>query len=345
MPLSISNSNFPHHRSPNKNWLLIWGTTLAVAVGIVSGAEVYWRSQGHRPSIPESAVFWSCHRSQVSDNTSKQVVLLGASRIQLGFSTDAFRERYPDHKLTQLAIGGRASSVAVLRDLANEESFRGIVISSIVAPWFEEGLWDTQQEYVKYYRHAHRFHKKNDSLIVSYLQSHLVALGPQFRFDKVLRSLLAGDPLPKPNYLISRYDRSMLADYSLLDIEAHRRFRIERAQASSHHKPPIPEIWMEDVKKVEEWVQQIASRGGRVVFVRFPTSGEHWVLDNSQYPKSEYWDRMAAFTSAETIHFTDVPALTQFELPDTSHLDYRDAPAFTNRLLDELEKRGILPVQ
>ncbi|WP_417851434.1 hypothetical protein [Thalassoglobus sp.] len=102
---------------------------------------------------------------------------------------------------------------------------------------------------------------------------------------------------------------------------------------------------MEDVKKVEEWVQQIASRGGRVVFVRFPTSGEHWVLDNSQYPKSEYWDRMAAFTSAETIHFTDVPALTQFELPDTSHLDYRDAPAFTNRLLDELEKRGILPVQ
>ncbi len=344
MPLSISNSNFPHHRSPNKNWLLIWGTTLAVAVGIVSGAEVYWRSQGHRPSIVDSPLIWSCHRSQVSNNNLEQVVLLGASRIQLGFSTDDFRERYPDIELTQLAVDGRHPA-ATLRNLASDERFRGTVICSITEAGFEQSCWDLQQEYVEHYHHHHTFHKRIESVVGSSLQSRLVVLSPQVRFDKVLRSLLAGDPLPKPIYLITRYDRSKLADYSLLDIEAHRRFRIERVLASSNRKPPIPEIWMEDVKKVEEWVQQIASRGGRVVFVRFPTSGEHWVLDISQYPKSEYWDRMAAFTSAETIHFTDVPALTQFELPDTSHLDYRDAPAFTNGLLDELEKRGILPVQ
>lgn len=52
---------------------------------------------------------------------------------------------------------------------------------------------------------------------------------------------------------------------------------------------------------------------------------------------------MAAYTSAETIHFKGVPGMDRFELPKTSHFDYRDAPVFTNLLLDELERRGILP--
>lgn len=52
---------------------------------------------------------------------------------------------------------------------------------------------------------------------------------------------------------------------------------------------------------------------------------------------------MAAYTSAETIHFKDVPGMNHFELQETSHHDHRDAPVCTNLLLEELERRGILP--
>lgn len=344
MPSSISNSDIPHHRSPGKNWIFVWGLTLVIAGVLVTGGEAYWRSKGHRPSIVDTPALWSFHRASVSDDNPKHVVLLGASRIQLGFSTDVFRTRYPDHQVTQLAVDGR-HPVATLRDLADDKRFRGTVICSISEAGFEASHWDDQQEYVDFYHKHYLFHQSIDSIVGSFLQSRFVVLSPQVRLDQVLRKLLGRDPLPKPIYLVTRDDRSRLADYSLLDIKAHRKSRVEKVMASRDHKPPTPETWIEDVEQIEQWVQKIAKRGGQVVFVRFPTSDEHWAVDMERYPKSSYWDRMAEFTSAKTLHFMDASPLAQFELPDTSHLDYRDSPAFTNHLLDELEKRGILPVQ
>jgi hypothetical protein len=90
-------------------------------------------------------------------------------------------------------------------------------------------------------------------------------------------------------------------------------------------------------------VESIQKRGGKVIFARFPTSGEHRVLDERYYPRREYWDRFAARTPALAIHFDDVPALSRFELPDTSHLDSRDTPAFTEALIEELARRGVIP--
>ena len=57
---------------------------------------------------------------------------------------------------------------------------------------------------------------------------------------------------------------------------------------------------------------------------------------------SGYWQYLADTTSATTIHFLDVLGMADFDLPDTSHLDYRDAPAFTSILLEELMRAGVL---
>ncbi len=34
--------------------------------------------------------------------------------------------------------------------------------------------------------------------------------------------------------------------------------------------------------------------------------------------------------------------MRDFDCPDLSHLDYRDAPAFTNALVDELMRLGVV---
>jgi hypothetical protein len=90
--------------------------------------------------------------------------------------------------------------------------------------------------------------------------------------------------------------------------------------------------------------EQIRARGGEVVLIRMPTSGDLWTLHELQYPRAEYWDRLVAVTGLPAIHFADYPGLSGFECPDFSHLDARDSPRFTQALaailVEELGRRG-----
>ncbi|MCG8405832.1 MAG: hypothetical protein MI923_11605 [Phycisphaerales bacterium] len=327
-----------------KNWLFLWACCLVTASIAVSSVEAYWRSHGHRPSMVDSLEHWAFYRSKVSDNQREHVVLVGSSRIQLGFSTDTFREKFPRHQLTQLAIDSRFP-IAVLRDLANDEQFRGIAICSMTALGFLRQNWEDQQDYVEFFHHDYMFHHAWDGIVGSRLKAQLVVLSPKVRIDRVLRAVLTQSPLPEPSYLVTRADRSRLADYSMMnDIESHRRRRVDNHKKwLDNHQRLTAQDWMKDVAKIEELVQRIHRRGGQVVFVRFPTADEHWIVDEATYPKADYWDRMAAYTSARTIHFADIPALSRFELPDTSHLDQKDAPEFTLALLNQLRRHQVVP--
>jgi hypothetical protein len=153
--------------------------------------------------------------------------------------------------------------------------------------------------------------------------------------------------LPSPHHFTVHVDRSISADYRQLDIEQlfeRRRQRVLLRRANEMYAMSSDE-WVEDVKEVGQLVQLLRARGSEVVFVRFPTEAEHWEVDESQFPKSLYWDRIARLTGAMTLHFRDVEGLSLFRCPDTSHLDQRDTPEFTNILLDELVKMGALPAK
>lgn len=341
MPSSTSNFESPHHRTPEKNWYFVWASTLILTIGVVAVAEKFWRDRGHRPSIVDSPALWAYHRSMIPQNDQTQVTLLGASRIQLGFSMDTFRDRFPDCSLTQLAIDG-THPVGSLQNIAHDKEIVGLIVCSITTSWFREETWDDQLEYVNYFNYRNHSNQHLGLTMNSFLQDRLIVLSPQVKIDRVLRSILARDPLPRPLYLITHSDRSKCADYSLKNVEKERSHRIKRVSDKLANVVVSPEVWMQDVKHVEMWVKMIQQRGGRVVFVRFPTSDEHWEIDEEKFPRELYWDRMAEFTSAETIHFADYPTLSHFHLPDTSHLDCKDKPEFTNALLDILESKGLL---
>ena len=132
------------------------------------------------------------HRSRVSDRRKNHVVLLGASRIQLGFATDTFRNKFPSYQITQLAIDG-SNPVAALRDLANDEQFMGVVITSITAGSFRSGVVDIQQEYIELYHSQYSLQSSINALVQSFLQANLVVLNPRVRPDRVARSVLVGE--------------------------------------------------------------------------------------------------------------------------------------------------------
>jgi hypothetical protein len=104
-----------------------------------------------------------------------------------------------------------------------------------------------------------------------------------------------------------------------------------------------PDLWLQNAQRVEPFVRQIQSKGGRVAFVRFPSSGETSQLECRHFPKEKCWNQFAASTSAIAIHWLDVPQLAKIDCPDTMHLDWRDADRFTSDLIDELLLRGALP--
>lgn len=302
---------------------------------MLTALELFWRGRGHRPSIVDDKDLWAYHRGRV-DSATDTVVLVGDSRIQLGFASKEFYRRFPDRRLVNLALDGKAP-LATLRDLAADESFRGTVICSATAITFDPTERDRQQGYVEHYHRGVALERILNRRLATLVQGSLVVANPRVKLSQVLLDLVYRRPLPQALYLVTHSDRSRSADYSLMHIESHRAHRVaRRARGYEERRIPTPDAWREQVEETRPWVKRIQARGGRVVFVRFPTTGRHWQLDDEYYPRARYWDRLAEITGATTLHFRDDSRLSGFDCPDTSHLDYKDAGAFTRALLQVL---------
>jgi hypothetical protein len=340
-------TNSCYARAPSGPWLRTLLLLFVIfAVGLLS-LEMFWRWQGHVPGVSDSMGLWSQQRELISadPNDPKMVVLIGASRMQLGFNTSVFKARYPEHRLVNLSIDGTAP-LGVLRDLAADENFSGLVIADVTAPQFERTLWDQTNPHTEFYHHTYRPSpdRQINVALELFLQSHLALFQDNLSLRSLIKAVVTRE-LPKPFYLTTLPDRSRLADYSkMADVAAHRAERLRRIREIEAARRPVPfETWLADVRQVGAWVKAIEARGGRVMFVRLPTSGEHWELDEATYPRSIYWDVLARETGAPNFHFTDSPEMAAIELPDTSHMDAKDTPRFTELLLDQVQKAGLLP--
>ena len=341
MPSSTSSSSDRAPRDPRGLCVL---TAFAIFLTGLMGLEAFWRMRGRDVEIEDSRVLWAQERVRASNGNPDTVALLGASRIQLGFSTATFQESFPDGTLVHLAVDG-AHPIATLRDLANDEAFVGTVICAVTARSFDSTRWEDQQAHVDFY------HGGFDSIDASFnhavsgaIEHRLVLRNHSLRLQQLLVALVRGQGFAPPPYLVTHPDRSRSADYTLVDVVAQREGRMKRARAAVKRSSHLtPQEWLSGLRVVEQAVQQIQQRGGRVVFVRFPTTGALWDFEEKTTPRSLFWDRLAQSTSAAVLHFQDVPEMTEFTCPDLSHLDQRDKSRFTKTLLEELVGIGVFP--
>lgn len=307
--------------------------TLAVAAN-----EARWRAEGQRATVTDDNDLWSLERARASDGDASTVVLLGHSRMMLGFEPSVFHERYPSRTLANVAIQA-SPPLATLADLADDEDFRGVALVEINERAFQPVYVDAQAPQVRHYHEVFGPARAWDRRLSTFVQWNLVSTNPHV---SLLRAALFTNEI-EPIYTVLRPDRSRPADYSLVDTRALSNVRVESwSRRFEEHPPPPPAEWLALTDDAERWVARIHARGGKVAFVRFPTSGALLELEQRIWPKPLYWDAWSARTHAVTIHFLDVPELAGFTCPEHSHLDQRDAPAFTAALLDELEVRGVL---
>lgn len=338
----MHSSTFSSSECPEGPWLRTWLLAAAVIVALLAASEGTLRSLGYRPTVVDDKALWAAQRERVYSNRGqKTVVLLGDCRMQLGFVPQVVADQFPGHRVVQLAVE-QTSPVATLRDLAADERFDGVVICALNGRLLCKDLWETQQPYVGYYHDQYTLNEKLNRRLSTFVQQRLTLLRPELRLDDLIVPLVKTRHLPSPFYIETHADRSRLADYSRVDIAAHRQFTVGRAHwLCAGHSLPGAREWLDDAMELDYWVQAIQARGGQVIFMQFPTTGEHLRYDEWLFPKAQYWDAFAAKTSALCIHVQDVPQLAGFACPDWSHLDRADAPRFTQELAKVLARCGL----
>jgi len=324
----------------DRSWLKAWIAALLACALLVGGYEWLLRSRGYAPTVQDDMDLWSMQYDRLKLSPDA-IALLGASRIAFGVDPALLSRELGGRPIAMLAVNGRYP-LAALRALADDEHFKGLVIVGIDARGMQRKHWNMQQEYFDHYRRRWTLARRIHRSLLTFVQERLVLARSSFSLVNVAERLIAGRGMPQNEHTVVRSDRVGLVDYHHPDLAWTRAKRVIDLTEYYRDNPPDPaDVWLSDLAIVSGWIKRIENRGGQVVFFREPASGESLQLDEAHFPRSLYWDAYARISPAVLIDFRDVPALTTFELPDSSHIDGTDVPRFTIALADLLKSRGL----
>lgn len=326
----------------NSRWLLTWLLAAAITVTGWLAFETYWRGQGYRPTVMDSMDLWSLYRARaVKAAPPLRVALLGASRIQYGLSPSVFRDEARNTDPIMLAVNGHYP-LAALRDLAMDEKFKGVVVVGIDSRGMDKRVWEMQEKHVQQYRHDWSPSREVHRRLLTYVQQRAIVGRPDFAAVTLIKRLFDHHGPPYKEYVTFERDRAGATDYRKSDIAAIRNARVaDLRKYYPLYTPPTTEPWLLEMREVVRWVEKINARGGKVVIYREPVSGEHIELDEANFPRALYWDKLVAIMPALMIDFRDYPELN-IDTPDTSHIDIKDIDRHTRGLVRVLKLKGIL---
>ncbi len=329
-----------------------WGRVLAVTAALVLGATGAWefvcRRQGYRPTLNDTRDLWASQRKALREAEPDATVIIGASRARFDLDLDQLAAVSGGRKPIQLAINGGVAPL-MLHALAEDETFRGTVLAGVVPGLFFTGGGPQLKKTIDWLAYAETWSpsQRFGHEIAKMLQWRLAFIQQQ---DLTLTQLLGALPIPnRPAAKVSPTLPPYLATVGA-DRGQHMIEKLERDPAYQERvkqiwlglfkrPPPIrPETVERVLAKVAADVARITARGGRVVFLRMPSTGRLRALEHERTPRAAYWDRILKATGAPGIHFEDEPDLAGFSCPEWSHLTVEDSRLFTARLIPKLRR-------
>lgn len=349
---STSNSDFQRAIPP-----LPWrGITVAVVVGVlvaVAAWEVYWRSVGFEPTLNNTEDLWAQTRRRVEPES---IVIVGDSRAWFDCDLDEL-ERGLGRRPVQLALPG-SCAYPVLADLADDPHFHGTVICSIVPRmFFVPGgpLIETSEKAVRRYhgqtwaqRASHHLSMPLEESF-AFLKQHDLALGELLKdIPFPDRANAQVPPRPPPYFAsIDRERRARMVEQCAQPGPLQEKVKKRWARLFTPPPPPSfipPEVFAAKAREAVEAryrntktaVDKLRARGGKIVFVRFPLSGELKEYEDKATPRAQTWEPLLQQTGAPGIYFEDFPELASFTCPEWSHLSAGDSVEFTKRLVPHL---------
>jgi hypothetical protein len=336
---------------------LPWRGMTVIVVLLVCAAsfawELYVRSIGYAPTLNDTEDLWTQVHRRIRPES---LVIVGDSRPLFDLDLDEL-EKGLGKRPIQIALAG-SCAYPVLADLINDDKFHGTVICSIVpGMFFAPGgpLLETSEKALKRYR-TQTVAQRASHHLGMFLEEHIAFLKQE---DLTLERLLAKLPIPdRPN---AQVPPTLPPDFQTVDHERRMRMiekcaqpgelqtRIRQIWLPLFTPPPPPsyvpkEAFMEQMGKAVEArfrdtaaaVNKLRARGGKIVFVRFPHSGELKNLEDRLSPRARTWDPLIKSTGGPGIYYSDFPELSDFTCPEWSHLSAGDSVEFTKRLVPHL---------
>ena len=341
---------------PLRPWATMAAVTGVLVAALALGWEIHCRNLGYEPGLDDTADLWVEQRRRVQPD---DIVIIGASRALFDLDLDAL-EQGLGRRPVQLGLVG--SCVApILQHFAADPTFHGTVLCDVVpglatvppmAPPYHASLKALDR------LKTQSIAQRASHLLSIPLENQVAALQQE---DLTLGALLK--QLPIPNRPMAQVGPTLPPHFSTIDRDRRTRMRdrvltdeplcerIKRGWLPLFTPPPKPH-WIPDeafgaymqgmlagrFKDLADAAKTIRSRGGKVVFLHLPSTGELKALENRLTPRAMVWDRVLAESAAPGIDADDHDDLRSFEAPEWSHLSAADSVVFTKRLVPYLTK-------
>jgi hypothetical protein len=336
----------------NQNkWSWALAGTFVVALCALVALESYWRGRGFEPTHNDDKILWSTKRKEVYRSPSEGTVFIGGSRIKFDLDVSTW-EKLTGEKAIQLAIVGTPPRL-ILRDLANDEKFKGKLIIDVAEAQFFSFSDSSRRDRLA--REALEYHydetpaQRMSASINHFLESKLVFLEEgKFSLNPLLNKLVdqnrpgvIGNPAvftPLEFGVVNFGRQTQITPMFLADPkvqEQQKAFWMRGIKAAAPIKGDTLQAFLSQMKNA---IDKIRSRGGEVVFVRPPSDGPYIEMERRLYPREKYWDYLLDYTNTPGIHFQDYPGTANLICAEWSHLSVEGAAAYTSQLVSILEK-------
>jgi hypothetical protein len=339
---------------PALPWRSLALTAALLALVATAAWEIRVRAWGYAPVLNDTSDLWADSREKVKPDS---IVIIGDSRALFDTDLDAL-EQGLGQRPVQLALVG-SCAYPILENLANDDSFHGTVVASIVPlMWLAPPPSPPYQNSLKALK---RYHERNVAQRIShhlgmFLEEHLAFMKQE---DLTLGQLLKHVPIPNRSIFhgpptLPPYFQATERDRRTRMIETAAKpgplqDRVKNGWLPLFTPPPPPSYVPPEAfakfmgaaieKRFADTVtavKKIQARGGKVVFVRFPVAGPLKEHEDKLTPKAGPWTRIINESGAPGIYFSDYPELI-FDCPEWSHLSGPDSVEFTKRLVPHLK--------
>jgi hypothetical protein len=333
------------------------GITVSVVMALIVATvvwELYCRSLGYAPTLNDTGDLWTEAHRRVEPES---LVIVRDSRALFDCDLDEF-EKGLGKRPIQLAQPG-STAFPVLADLINDQRFHGTILCSVVPRlFFAPSGSPPMNRAEKSVRRAHTqtLAQRASHDLGIYLEEWFACMKQD---DLTLGVLLEQLPIPnRPNVSAPRklppYFASLTRERRARMIEqcaqpGKLQERVKHRWISLFTPPPPPSFVPKEAfaaqmhaafegrfADTKMLVEKLRAHGGKVVFVRFPVSGDLKAQEERTTPRPATWDRLLRETAAPGIYFEDFPELASFTCPEWSHLSAGDSVEFTKRLVPHL---------
>ncbi len=328
-PSSTSSSRRP---IPSGRWLRDWGRAVLLSAGILVALEIQWRTLGFFPTVPDTPEIWALERAAVQPEST---VFAGSSMTQAAIDLETWR-RETGEDVRQLSIVG-SSIGPTLIDLIDDPDFRGTIVAEYIASLFALDT-ATQKSARRFIERGRRALAGPAETIEAQLTAGLRARATLGRAElsplEVYRGFLEADR-PRPGRFRMGADRqlSVFFDPAVSGPPMPTEAELENAPRYSR------EELLERVARLETLTAPLRARGGRLIFLRPPTTGGIRAREDAVFPDDEILAALGNIPGAIAVDTRPRSGFPSFDTVDGSHLAAKDAPAFTREVLARLGRR------